>query len=45
MKIVVNFHAWLQHCSEFKLQSHFYVHFRINTLEKGMNSVIPQIMG
>ena len=29
--------------SEFKFQSHFNVHFQINTLEKGMNPLIPQL--
>ena len=27
--------------SEFELQSRYYVHFRTNTLEKVMNSLIP----
>ena len=27
--------------SEFKLQSNYYIHFRTNTLGKGMNSLIP----
>ena len=27
--------------SEFELQSHYYVHIRINTIGKGMNLVIP----
>ena len=31
--------------SEFKLQSRCYVHFRTNTLGKGMNSLIPPAMG
>ena len=31
--------------SEFELQSHYYVHFRINTLGKGMNSLILPAMG
>ena len=26
--------------SEFELQPHYYVHFRVNTIEKGMNSLI-----
>ena len=26
--------------SEFKLQSYYYVHFRVNTLKKGMKSLI-----
>ena len=29
--------------SEFELQSPYYVHFRTNTLEKGMNLLIPQL--
>ena len=29
---------------EFELQSHFYVHFRTNTLGKGMNPLILQAM-
>ena len=31
--------------SEFELQSHYYVHFRANTLGKGMNPLILQAMG
>ena len=31
--------------SEFELQSSYYVHFRINTLEKGMNPLILPAMG
>ena len=31
--------------SEFELQSGNYVHFRTNTLEKGMNPFILQVMG
>ena len=31
--------------SEFELQSHYYVHFRKNTLRKGMNSLILPDMG
>ena len=32
--------------NEFELQSHFYVHVRINTLGKGMNPLIPvPVMG
>ena len=27
--------------SDFKLQSHYYVHFRTNTQKKGTNSLIP----
>ena len=27
--------------SKFELQSHFYVHFQTNTLDKGMNSLTP----
>ena len=30
---------------EFELQSRYYVHFRINTLGKGMNPLILQAMG
>ena len=30
---------------EFVLQSRYYVHFRANTLGKGMNSLIPLAMG
>ena len=30
---------------EFVLQSRYYVHFRANTLEKGMNPVILPAMG
>ena len=29
--------------SEFDLQSHHYVHFRANTLGKGMNPLSPQL--
>ena len=29
--------------SEFVLQSRYYVHFRENTLGKGMNPLIPQL--
>ena len=31
--------------SEFVLQSRYYVHFRANTLGKGMNSLILPAMG
>ena len=31
--------------SEFVLQSRYYVHFRANTLGKGMNTLILQAMG
>ena len=31
--------------SEFKLQSHYYVHFRANTFGKGMNPLILPAMG
>ena len=31
--------------SEFELQSHNYVHFRTNTLDKGMNHIILPAMG
>ncbi len=31
--------------SEFKLQLRYYVHFRTNTLEKSMNTVIPRDIG
>ena len=31
--------------SEFELQSHYYVHFRANTLGKGMNPLIFPAMG
>ena len=31
--------------SEFELQWHYYIHFRTNTLGKGMNSLIPQLWG
>ena len=31
--------------SEFILQSHYYVHIRANTLEKGMNPLILPAMG
>ena len=31
--------------SEFVLQSRYYVHFRTNTLEKGMNPLILPAMG
>ena len=30
---------------QFELQSHYYFHFRINTLGKGMNSLIIPTMG
>ena len=30
--------------SEVEFQSRYYVHFRIHTFEKGMNSLIPQVM-
>ena len=30
---------------EFELQSHYYVHFRANTLGKGMNPLILPAMG
>ena len=39
--------AKLQNCdfeiSEFELQSHYYFHFRINTIGKGMNTLIPRL--
>ena len=31
--------------SEFEFQSHYYVHFRTNTLGKGMNPLILPAMG
>ena len=31
--------------SEFVLQSRYYIHFRANTLEKGMKPLILQAMG
>ena len=31
--------------SVFELQSCYYVHFRTNTLRKGMNPIIPPVMG
>ena len=31
--------------SEFELQSHYYVHFRTNTLGKGMNPIIFPALG
>ena len=31
--------------SELELQSHYYVHFRTNTLGKGMNPLILPVMG
>ena len=31
--------------SEFELQSRYYVHFRANTLMKGMNPLILLVMG
>ena len=31
--------------SEFVLQSRYYVHFRVNTLAKGMNPLILPAMG
>ena len=31
--------------SEFELQLHHNIHFRTNTLEKGMNPIIPVAMG
>ena len=31
--------------SEFELKSRYYVHFRTNTLGKGMNTLILQTMG
>ena len=31
--------------SEFKLQSHYYIHFWTNTLGKGMNPLILPAMG
>ena len=30
--------------SKFKLQSSYYVHFQINILGNGMNSLIPQLL-
>ena len=30
---------------EFELYSRYYVHFQTNTLEKGMNLLIPPAMG
>ena len=31
--------------SEFELQSRYYIHFRVNTFGKGMNSLILPAMG
>ena len=31
--------------SEFQLQLHYYIHFQINTLWKGMNPLFPLAMG
>ena len=31
--------------TEFDLQSHYYLHFRTNTIRKDMNLLIPQAMG
>ena len=31
--------------SEFKLPSHYYIYFQINTLGKGMNPFIPPAIG
>ena len=31
--------------SEFEFQSHYYVRFPVNTLRKGMKSLIPPAMG
>ena len=31
--------------SEFELQSRYYVHFRTNTIGKGMNPIILPVMG
>ena len=31
--------------SKFKLQSRYYVHFWTNTLGKGMNPLIPRVIG
>ena len=31
--------------NEFELQLHYYVHFRTNTLGKGMDTLIPLAMG
>ena len=31
--------------SEFRLQLHYYIHFRANTLEKSMNPLILPAMG
>ena len=31
--------------SEFELKSSYYIHFRNNTLKKGMNPLIPPVMG
>ena len=31
--------------SEFVFQSHYYIHFRVNTLGKGMNTLILLAMG
>ena len=31
--------------SKFELQLHYYVHFRTNTFGKGMNPLIPLVMG
>ena len=30
---------------DFELHSHNYIHFWTNTLEKGMNTLIPPVMG
>ena len=31
--------------SEFVIQSHYYIHFRTNTIGKGMNTLILPAMG
>ena len=43
--VVVNVLGWGIVVSEFELQSCYYVHFRTNTLGKGMNPLVLLAMG
>ena len=42
--VVINVLDWDILVSKFELRSCYYIHFRANTLRKGMNSLITLIM-
>ena len=43
--IMVNVQDFGLEVSEFELQTRYYVYFRTNTLVKGMNPLIPPVIG